>query len=78
MAKVKVELNDRGIQDLLKSSGIQSVLKEYGDQKATQAGEGYSSDVHVFKKRAVAHVFAETPEAIHDNYENNTLLKVVR
>lgn len=78
MAKVKIELNSQGIQELLKGAEMQSILKEYGEQKANEAGEGYSSEVHVFQKRAVAHVFPETAKAAHDNYENNTLLKVVR
>lgn len=78
MAKVKIELNDAGIQELLKGAEMQNILKEYGQQKAQQAGDGYASEVHVHQKRAVANVYPDTFEAKHDNYENNTLLKVVR
>lgn len=75
---VRIELNDAGVQELLKGAEMQSILKEYGSQKAAQAGEGYSYAVHVHQKRAVANVYADSSEALQDNYENNTLLKVVR
>lgn len=77
MGKFRFEPNDAGIQEMLKSDGMQSVLKEYASDAVQSAGPGYASDVHVFQKRAVAHVFPETAEARNDNYENNTLLKVV-
>ena len=78
MSSIKIELNDVGIQELLKSSEMQDILKEYGSQKAAEAGNGYSCAVHVHQKRAVANVYPDTDEARQDNYDNNTLLKVVR
>lgn len=77
MTKVRVELNDKGVQALLKSTEMQQILDTFGRQKAMQAGDGYSSETHVFTKRAVCNVFPDTKEAAHDNYENNTLLKVI-
>lgn len=78
MANVKFELNRDGVRELLQSAQMQSILSGYGQQKAQQAGAGYASKVRVHKRRAVAYVYPETSEATHDNYENNTLLKVVR
>lgn len=77
MSKVEIKLNSAGIQELLKGGAMQSILREACAQKAQQAGEGYASAVHVHQKRAVGYVYPETAEAAHDNYENNTLLKVV-
>ncbi len=77
MSDVRIELDDEGVQELLKRAEMQSILKEYGSQKAAQAGEGYSYAVHVHQKRAVANVFPDSEEAAQDNYNNNTLLKVV-
>lgn len=77
MSRVKIEWNNEGFQELLKSSEMQSILGELGEQKANAAGEGYGSEVHVFSKRAVAHVFPETSDASRDNYYHNTLIKVV-
>ena len=77
MSKVTIEWNDAGFQELLKSSEMQSMLGDIASQKASAAGEGYGSEVHVFQKRAAAHVFPVTTEASRDNYYHNTLLKVV-
>lgn len=77
MNNARIEWNDAGFQELLKSSEMQSILSEIGNQKASAAGDGYGSEVHVFQKRAVAHVFPVTSDASRDNYYHNTLLKVV-
>ena len=77
MSKVQIKLNDAGIQALLKGPEMQGILADIGGQKAASAGPGYGSEVHVFQKRAAVHVFPASAEAAHDNYENNTLLKVV-
>lgn len=78
MGKFKFVLDTNGVGQLLKGDAMQGVLGQYGFAAANQAGDGYASDVHVFSKRAVAHVYATTAEAKQDNYDNNTLLKAVR
>ena len=78
MSNISIEINDEGLKEILKGSEMQSILKSYGDQKAINAGAGYAAIVHVHKNRAVCNVFPNTKEAAKDNYENNTLLKVVR
>lgn len=77
MSKFDLVLNDEGIQYLLKGPEMQGILSDIGRQKANAAGPGYESEVHVFQKRAAVHIFPTTYEASQDNYENNTLLKVV-
>lgn len=77
MSKFVLKLNDAGIQYLLKGPEMQGILGGIGRQKANAAGPGYESDVHVFQKRAAVHIFPSTYEAAQDNYENNTLIKVV-
>lgn len=77
MNKFELKLNDAGIQALLKSPEMQSILGEIGRQKANAAGNGYESEVHVYQKRAAVNIFPTTWESSKDNYENNTLLKVV-
>ncbi len=78
MAKMKFVLDSNGVRSLLQGAEMQGILRQLGSQKAAQAGDGYVSDVHMFTKRAVAHVYADTREAKQDNYDNNTLLKVVK
>lgn len=77
MSKVQIELNEKGIQELLKSAEMVDILDTYGAQKATQAGNGYAYETHTFSKRAVCNVYPDDREAAFDNYENNTLLKVI-
>ena len=77
MSKFELVLNDQGIQELLKGPEMQSILGQIGREKAAAAGPGYRSDVHVFQKRAAVHIFPGDYESAQDNYENNTLIKVV-
>lgn len=77
MSKFRFVLNKAGVSELMKSGEMQSILETAGAQKASQAGSGYESEVHVFKKRAVAHLYPGDFESAHDNYENNTLVKVI-
>lgn len=77
MAKLIFKLNREGVRELLQGDEMQSILGQHAAQKAAQAGVGYTSNVTVHKRRAVGYVSPETKEAIQDNYENNTLLKVI-
>ena len=77
MSKFELVLNDAGIQALLKGPEMQGILADIGRQRANACGPGYESDVHVFQKRSAVHIFPATYEAAQDNYENNTLIKVV-
>ena len=72
-----MELDEAGIQELLKSGEMQAILASEGQRIAANAGPGYTSTVHVHSKRAVANVYPETKEAARDNRENNTLLKAL-
>ena len=77
MSKFELKLNDEGIQALLKGPEMQGILADIGRQRASAAGTGYESSVHVFQKRAAVNIYPATYEAAQDNYENNTLIKVV-
>jgi len=77
--KVKIELNSKGIQELLSSAEMQTLLAREGANMAARAGNGYDSRVHVMPnpRRAAVNVYPSTPEAAKDNYQNNTLVKVI-
>lgn len=79
MSKFELKLNDEGIQDLLSCAEMQNIISTIASQRANAAGPGYSYRTHVMPgpRRAVANIFPTTKEAAQDNYENNTLLKVV-
>ena len=77
MSKVKIELNSAGIRELLRSEEMQALLEEHAAAIAGRCGAGYSYDGHMTGGRAVASAYAETPEAIQDNLDNNTLLRAL-
>lgn len=74
MAKIKIELNSRGIRDLLKSSEMRSGIEQISQSIASSCGDGYSHDTKDMGSRVIASVYAESSEAIKDNLENNTIL----
>ena len=74
---VRIKLNSKGIQELLKSPEISAAVQEVCERIKTNAGSGYGSNVQTGKKRAVGRVYAATRKALSDNYKNNTLLKAM-
>lgn len=78
MSKNKFKLNRAGVRELMKSSEMQTVIREKASGIKSRCGNGYSQDVYIGKNRANAMVWAETSEALSDNAENNTILKAVR
>ena len=78
MANVIITLNSAGIEEMLKGPDVQSMLKEYANRVASQAGTGFGNKVEVRETRAVATVFPETDEAAHESFANNVLLKALR
>lgn len=78
MSKNTFKLNKAGVRELLKSKEMQKVLKEKADGIKARCGDGYEQDMMVGKNRAKAMVWADTPKAISDNSENNTILKAVK
>lgn len=73
--KVKVELNRKGVIELFQSSEVQGWLESLGSQVADNAGNGYACRVHNASFTAICNVYPDTPEALRDNYKNNSLLK---
>ena len=85
MSKVKFELNLPGLNELMKSSEMQTILEQYGSSAESAAnglsiveGVKYSHSIWVGNYIAAAQIRAENSEAVYDNLENNTLLKAVR
>ena len=77
MSKVKFEIDRAGVRELLQSREAANVCTEYANAILSRcpSGLGYEASTIIGKNRARASVFAATPEARRDNYENNTLLK---
>ncbi len=75
MAKVKVVLNLKGINELMKGPEIQGALHEAGQAVARAAGDGFDSETHLASFVAIENVFPTTQKAAYDEIENNRLLK---
>lgn len=78
MSNFRFELNYGGVRNLLKSDSMKDMLTEKAEEIQSRCGEGYGSHVMYRQTRLVGAVFTDTPEALKDNFENNTLLKAVR
>ena len=77
MSKIRVELNLAGINAMMKSEGVVSVLQAAGNAVASAAGTGYESSTHQASYVAIANVWANDKKSRKDNLDNNTLLKAV-
>ena len=77
MAKVKFELNLKGLNELMKSGEMQGCLQSAGAAVANSAGGDYGVRVHQASFVAICNVYPDSKRAAKDNYENNTLLKAV-
>lgn len=77
MDNVKFELNLAGLNELMKSSEMQSVLESAAAQAVSNAGDGYGSRVHVANWVAIANVYPATRQAAKENLNDNTLLRAV-
>ena len=76
--KVKVELDRRGVWELLNSEEVSQLVEETAQEIAQKAGEGYAAaPVHKTGQRVAVNVYPATKEAYYDNLENNTLRKVI-
>ncbi len=73
---VSVELNSKGIQELLNSKETMECIEEFA-KACKPSMEGYMVDAFHGKVRANARITAVYQSAQRDNQQNNTLLKAI-
>lgn len=76
--KVKIQMSNAGVQELLKSSEVQDELSNHAQGIASRAGVGYevvSGDRG--KTRSRVWVVADSYEAMVDNARNATLARAL-
>lgn len=78
MSKFKVELNRKGVREMLRSQSMMNAVTGIAEGIATRAGSGYEVDNYVGRNRVNASVRTRSREAVHDNAKNNTLLKAMK
>lgn len=84
MAKVRFELNLAGLNELMRSAEMQTILDEKGAQVQGRAESmskdpkaEYGRSIWVGNWIAASQVRAENSEAMAENLENNTLSKAL-
>lgn len=77
MAKVKFELNQAGVRELMKSKEMMSVCSEYANNALGRLGAGYEVSTHTGPNRVNAEVSAASFAAKRENLKSNTILKAV-
>lgn len=78
MSKTRIEVNAKGIRELLKSEGAMNMCMNIADGIAQELGDGYGTNSRMGRNRAIAEIKAETAEAYYSNLKHNTLLKAVK
>lgn len=76
LSRVKFVLNLPGLNELMKSGGMQAMLNSAARSIAGSAGDGYEVETaHPISFVAIASVRAASAAARRENSENNSLLK---
>jgi hypothetical protein len=77
MPTVRIEMNSKGMQALLKSSEVQDDLKERANRIAAAAGKGFEVQNTVGKTRAHSSVNSMTPEAWRAEAKDKKLTRAI-
>ena len=77
MAKVDFKLNLPGLNEVMKSPGMQAHLAMAGAAVASAAGGDYDHKTYVIRYVAVENIFPASKDAARENYQNNTLMKAL-
>ena len=78
MAKnVKFVLNLAGLNELMKSPQMESILEEAGQSVAQTAGAEFGSRVHQASFVAICNVYPDSKKAANENFRENSLLKAI-
>jgi len=78
LSDMRFTLNSKGVQALLKSAEMESIVREKANEAVKRLPSGYEADTHVGKTRVNASIRTRTASAVKDNSKNNSLLKAVR
>lgn len=73
---LKVELNSKGVQELLHSVGKMTCMR-LAEDAARRCGTGYVAESRTYSERSGAVIKTNSAEAVRDNAANNTILKSI-
>lgn len=70
MAKVKVELNRKGVGELLKSRETQQMLQHV----ASERSQGWATDTKAMETRVIASIYSDDPDQIRDELDAHRIV----
>ena len=71
------ELDLNGLNEIMKSSEMQSALSGAGSAVVNAAGGDYAMRVHLGSFTAICNVYPDSKAAAKENNQNNTLVKAL-
>ena len=77
MGNVRVELNEAGIRELLKSEAISEACREQAERVKRSVGAGFEVQERKYPERRGYAVSAESRDASRKAYQDNVLLKAI-
>ena len=77
MGKVKFELNLPGLNEVMKSAGMQAQLQAAGEAVAAAADGNYNTATHTLNYFSQVNVYPTDRETAIKNAKNNELLKAL-
>ncbi|MFF0942693.1 hypothetical protein ACFYE2_00485 [Kocuria sp. CPCC 205300] len=77
MAKIRIELDQKGVRSLLRSEAVGKSVEAVGQKIADAAGEGFEVDVWQGKDRVRATVETKTYEAQRAEAEERALSRAL-
>ena len=76
MSNVRIVLNSKGIQELLKEVGSTTCM-EIAERTLNRCGEGYTAERRNYPERTAAIVKTNSEKGYYDNLKHNTIVKAV-
>ena len=77
MGKIRIELNDAGIKELLRSAEVGTELQARAEAIAGAAGDGHVAEVWQGHDRVHGSARTVTPEAARSEAEDRTLTRAI-
>lgn len=73
-----IDLDNAGMQAMLKSEGVQEVVKKTAENAAKRADGNYEVDMRLWPSRAIAKIKPADAKTYYRNRKHNLLLKAVK
>lgn len=73
----KITLNHAGVRDLLRSDDVRRDLEDRARRIAEAAGDGFAYSATVGHSRALAMVWADTPQAVAAEARDHVLITAI-